>query len=71
MKYNKTTGLYQLLQKGQVKFESHNKKEVEDMFNDLWTMEKEEEKRKQESERRQMEKEDRPKSGAFRKVKRS
>lgn len=69
MKYDKTSKKYQLLQKGQVMFEDYNKKAVEDLFNDLWKMEKQDQKDKEESERRQMEKEDRPKSVAFRRVK--
>jgi hypothetical protein len=42
MKYNKQKKIYQLLRNNQVIFEDKNRKNVEELFNDLWQMEREE-----------------------------
>ncbi len=42
MRYNKQKKIYQLLRKNVIIFENKNKKMVEDLFNDLWQMEREE-----------------------------
>jgi hypothetical protein len=42
MRYNKHTKIFQLLRNNIVVYEDRNRKNVEEMFNDLWNMEREE-----------------------------